>query len=262
MVEATSVKIKRRLTNGVYFFIIFLFAFSIAAQALVRRVNGYEASQVPLLFSIKKENIILSNAVAGRIENIAVTTGEHVHQGDLLVTIVDDSRNQRIAALRRLAKDNISAETELATLNAQSNEYKIHAPRDGVIYHISAAGGSYLTANSPLLTMFADSNVEITSMMNQKQYAKVQGNKEMEVYSPRLKQIYKIIFVGVGRVKPATNNEESKFEMQFRFKNNEEGAAFIEGEQLEAVAKYNSDNAMKPSVVLANMIGTIVGKNN
>ena len=253
MEKITAARIKRGLINGAYFTVVFLLAFGIAAQALVRRVNGYESTQAPLLFSVEKENVILSNAVAGRIDNVAVSTGQHVNKGDLLVSIVDDATTQRMIALENLAKDNISAQTELATLQAQAGDYEIHAPRDGVIYQISAAEGSFLTASSPVLTMFADSNVKITSMVNQEQYAQIQQNKEMDVYSPRLQQIYKIDFVGVGRVQPATANEESKFEMQFRFADDNDGAAFIEGEQLEAVAKSSNNDAVKPSMILANL---------
>ncbi|MDP1620196.1 MAG: HlyD family efflux transporter periplasmic adaptor subunit [bacterium] len=252
-------EIKQWLINSAYFVAVFVLAFGIATQALVRRVNGYEATKKPLFFSINKENIILSNSVAGRIENVAVSTGEHVHKGDLLVSIVDDSMTQRIIALKGLANNNISAETELETLKSRVGEYEIRAPRDGVIYYISAAEGSYLNASSPILTMFADSNVKIMGMVNQEQYTKIQQNKEIDVYSPRFEQVYKIIFTGVGRVQAATNSEESKFEIQFRFADEENGAAFIEGEQLEMIARNDTDDAaLKPSFRIAKLWNNMI----
>lgn len=251
-------KVKAFFLNGLYFSIVLVVAIGIATQALARRVNTYEATKQPLFFSVEKERVIISNSVTGRVDTVAVTTGQHVHKGDLLVRLADDSLDQRLSSLELLAEENLSAKTELELLKAKASEYEIRATRDGVVYQIQAAEGSYLTMNSPLLILFADSNVKVTGMVNQPQYAEIQKNKDVDVFSPRFEQVYRISFEGVGRVQPATNFEESKYEIKFRFTNIDEGAAFIDGEGLEVVAKDTRDDAIRPSVRIANLWNSLI----
>jgi HlyD family secretion protein len=165
---------------------------------------------------------------------------------------------QRLASLEVLAEDNLSAKTEFELLKAKASEYEIKATRDGVVYQIQAAEGSYLTMNSPLLILFADSNVKVTGMVNQVQYAEIQKNKDVDVFSPRFEQVYSLTFEGIGRVQPATNFEESKYEIKFRFSNLDEGAAFIDGEGLEVIAKEARDEAIRPSARIANLWNSLI----
>jgi multidrug resistance efflux pump len=249
---------KKILANGVYFTLVLVVALGIATQALARRVNSYEATKKPLFFSVEKERVVISNSVTGRVDVVAVTTGQHVQKGDLLVQLADDSLKQRMNSLESLAGENLSAKTELELLKAKSSEYEIHATRDGVVYQIQAAEGSYLTMNSSLLILFADSNVKVSGMVNQAQYTEIQKNKDMDVFNPRFEQVYKVSFEGVGRVQPATNAEESKYEVKFRFSNPDEGAAFIDGEGLEVVSKDNNDEAIRPSLRLTKLWNSMI----
>jgi multidrug resistance efflux pump len=244
---------KKYFWNTVYFMLVFVAALTVATQALARRVNTYESTKKPLFFSVDKEDIVLSNSVTGRVQEVFVATGQHVSKGDLLVSLKDDTLTQRMSSLESVAEDNLSARTELDLLRAKSQEYEIRAPRDGVVYQIHAAEGSYLNSSSPVITLFADGNVKVAGVLTQDQYAEIQKNKDLDVYSPRFEQIYQITFEGVGRVRPATRYEESQYEVQFRFADSEEGAAFIEGESLEVVSKSKGDDeAVRPSIRVAN----------
>ncbi len=244
--------------NGFYFSLVFIAAVTIATQALARRVNSYEATKQPLFFSVEKERVIISNSVTGRVDIVAVTTGQHVKKGDLLVRLADDSLAQKLASLESFAEENLSAETELELLRAKASEYEIRATRDGVVYQIQAAEGSYLTMNSPLLILFADNNVKVTGMISQLQYAEMQKNKDLDVFSPRFEQVYSISFEGVGRVQPATNYEESKYEVKFRFSNPNEGAAFIDGESLEVVSREIEREAVRPSTRITSLWNALI----
>jgi multidrug resistance efflux pump len=250
--------LRKNFLNTLYFAVVFLVALAIATQALARRVNTYEATRKPLFFSVEKERVILSNSVTGRVESVAVVTGQHVRKGDLLVQLADDSMTGRLQALKELAEENISAKTELALLEARLPDYQILAPRDGVIYQIQAAEGSYLTMNSPVLMLFADSNVKIIGTVNQEQYAEIQTSKDMDVYGPRFEQVYKISFEGVGRVQ-SSNQSEERYEVKFHFSDPNEGAAFIDGEGLEVVAKNTGDEeAVRPSVQVKNLWNKLI----
>lgn len=253
--------LKNFLISGLYFTVIFLAALTIATQALARRVNTYESIKKPLFFSIDKEDIIISNSVAGRVEEVGAVTGQHVQKGDLLFKLVDDNLEQKMASLEKVADKNLSAKTELDLIKARTSEYEMRAPRNGVIYEIHAAEGSYLNTSTPIITMFADSNVKLIGNVNEAQYTEIQKNKNMDVYSSRFNQTYKIIFKGVGRVYAANQNEESKYEMLFQFADSEEGAAFIEGENLEIISKNNNGMYLRPSKRVAEFWNAfIIGK--
>ncbi|MDD5083665.1 MAG: HlyD family efflux transporter periplasmic adaptor subunit [Candidatus Moranbacteria bacterium] len=249
---------KQFLINGLYFTVVLIVSLGIATQALARKVNTYEMTKQPLFFSIEKERVVISNSVTGRVIEVAVSTGQHVKKGDLLVRLADDSLGQRISSLQSLAEENLSARTELALLESKAADYEIKAPRDGVVYQIHSVEGSYLTMDSPVIVLFADSNVKITGTVNQSQYAEIQKSKDLDVYSPRFEQIYKISFEGVGRVQPATNSEESRYEVKFRFSDANEGAAFIDGEGLEVISKNKGDDATRPSFRVAKLWNSLI----
>lgn len=258
MSTASRRPIKPLIVNTLYFSFVFLAAFAIATQALARRVNTYEATRKPIFFAVEKEKVAVSNSVTGRVETVAVTTGQHVRKGDLLLRLVDDGLIDRVNTLKDLAEDNLSAKTELALLEAKKSEYEIHATRDGVVYQIQAAEGSYLTTNSPVIVLFADSNVKLSGMVSQEQYAEIQKNKDMNIYSSRFEQIYHITFEGVGRVQPANAYEDSRYEVKFRFADKDEGAAFIDGESLEVVSKESGEGGFRPLTRVANLWNALI----
>lgn len=247
------------LLNSAYFVGVLLVAFVISTQALARRVNTYEATKKPLFFSVEKEQVEVTNSVTGRIDYVAVTTGQHVSKGDLLVRLVDDSLAQKMSSLESFAEDNLSAKTELEVLRARSSEYEIRAARDGVIYKIDAVEGSYLNSNSSILTLFADSNVKIIGVLDQAQYAEIQNNRQLDVYSPRFEQVYSITFEGVGRVvDPKEGSNEVNYEVKFKFTDPNEGPAFIDGERLEVISGNSDEEVMHPSMKLTKMWNTLI----
>lgn len=250
--------IKQFFINSLYFGAVAVIALAISTQALARKVNTYEVTKKPIFFSIEKERIALSNSVTGRVDSVLVTTGQHVNKGDLLMKLVDDSLEPRKQSLRELSEENLSAKTELATLEAKSVDYEIRAPRDGVVYQIQSAEGSYLTMNSPIIVLFADNNVKVVGTVNQEQYTEIQKSKDLDVYSPRFEQIYKISFEGVGRVQPATSVEEGKYEVKFRFSDLNEGAAFIDGEGLNVVSKNTDGEAVRPALRITRMWNKLI----
>jgi multidrug resistance efflux pump len=233
--------------NILYFLFVFVAALAIATLALVRKVNSYEASREPLFFAIQKEQIMITSPVAGRLEEVYVKTGQHVKRGDLLAQLADESLDLKINALEDAGSDNLSAKTEAQVLKAQKEQFAIKAPKDGVIYKIDSASGSYLGTSSPIMTMFGDEKVKLNGYLNPVQYADIQKNKQLDVYSPRFQQIYRIELEGVGKVYSGDAYTNSRYEVVFRFADSEEGPAFLEGESMEVVAKTKDDGAKRPT---------------
>ncbi|MFA9262464.1 MAG: HlyD family efflux transporter periplasmic adaptor subunit [Undibacterium sp.] len=251
--------ITKYLLNAAYFVGVLLIALIISTQALARRVNTYEATKKPLFFSVEKEQVEVTNSITGRVDYVAVTTGQHVSKGDLLVRLVDDTLGQKLNSLESFAESNLSAKTELEVLKAKSSEYEIRAARDGVIYRIDAVEGSYLNTNSSILTLFADSNVKVVGILDQAQYAEIQNNRSLDVYSPRFEQVYNVSFEGVGRVvEPTEGSKDANYEVKFKFTDSNEGPAFIDGERLEVISSNGDEEVMHPSMKLTKMWNTLI----
>jgi len=232
--------------NFIYFIVIFLVAFAISSLALSRKVNSYEAQREPLFFSIQKENIELTSPVGGRLDSVDVKTGQHVKKGELVAQLSDEALEKKLEALEKVADRNLSADTEAQVLRSQKEQFLIRAPKDGVIYKINSASGSFVGQGTPLITMFADEKVKLVGYVNPTQYSEIQKTKELNVYSPRFQQIYKLVLEGVGRVQSGQGYDQNRYELVFDFVDPEEGPAFLEGESLEVVNKVSDGDAKRP----------------
>lgn len=247
--------------NALYFTVVFLMALAIASLALTRKINSYQSSRQPIIFNVKKQEVVITNSVPGRLEELSITAGQHVRKGETLAQLVDDTFVSKLASLDSVAEENISARTEAKILEAQKPQFAIKAPRDGVIYRVDVAEGTYLNHTTPMMTLFADEDIAVIGYVNAEQYARIQNDKTLDVYSPRFGQIYRIALEGAGRVIPATERDPSKYELQFRFTDQDEGAAFIQGEGLEVVSEARQDGASAPADRLAKFWNSfIIGK--
>lgn len=244
-------KTKVTLLNATYFTAVFFAALALTTLSLARRVNTFESTKQPLLISVDKEDIVVANTVSGKIQEIHVQEGQHVAQGDLLISMEDITTEARIESLEEFAADNLSARTEVNLLRAQAEQYEIRAPRDGVVYQILVGGGANVNFNTHLMTLFADDNMRITGLVNPEQYAEIQKSRIVSAYSQRLEQVYDAELEGVGKVFPATAFDTSKYELILRFVNEDEGAAFIEGENLEIISLRQEDAIARPSYVVS-----------
>ncbi len=244
--------------NATYFLVVFLAAFSLATLALARKINSYEFSRERLVFNVTKEEMEVSNPVSGRIEKIFVQNGQHVAKGELLIKMSDQELKAKIQSLEQVADSNLSARTEASLLKTQTPFLEIRAPSDGVIYKIQVGEGATLNQNSPLITMFADANVKLFGYVKAQQYDEIQKNKEVEVYSPRFEQSYGVVFEGVGRVISATQYDVSKYEVEFHFRDPNEGPAFIQGEGLEVLKITKQIEVKRPAEVVAKFWNSFI----
>lgn len=252
-----ATKITTSLLNIFYFCLVFLFALALTTLSLARRINSFESTQQPLLVNIDKEDIIITNTISGKIEEVFVNEGDHVNQGDLLVRMEDPNAQARIESLEAFS-DNLSARTEANLLRAQVSQSEIRAPRDGVVYKILVGEGANLNLNTSVITLFADDNLRLTGVVNPDQYAEIQKNRSLSAYSPRLEQVYDLEVEGVGRVHPATDHEASKYELILRFAREDEGAVFLEGESLEITSLRNNEEIASPSYIVARFWNQLV----
>lgn len=240
------------LMNGGYFLIVFAIALAISTLALARRLNSYQTNDTPFALQVHKEEVVLTNTVAGQIKTINVKTGEHVQKGDLLVQLTDQGTQAKIEALERIGTSNVSAQTEAEVLKTLAPQFEVRAPRDGIIYKVQVVEDMYVQNNSDLIVMFSDDNVRLIGEVSPEQYLDLLKQKKLDVFSSRREQIFGVRLEAVSRVIPATQYQASVYELYFQFVNPEDAASFIQGESVDVVAKTREDVGFNPG----NMVKT------
>lgn len=265
--KISFVDVKKYLVNSLYIAVVFVVVFLIATQALVRKINTYTLSENLLFLTVDKPDVNISNTIAGKVDEVLVKSGDHVHEGDVLISLSDESIETRIEVLRENARENLSANTELQLLRARLDEYEVRAPRDGVIYEILVSKGSFIQGGNTVVTLFADDEIRLVGSIRPDQYPLIEKNRGITVFSPRLGQTYTVLFQGVGKVKEeapfitAEGTEvvqEEKYEISFVLKDEEQGAAFIEGERLEVVPANRDEERVKPLNRLVSIWNSLI----
>lgn len=235
---------------------MFIVAFAVSSLALARRVNVYRTAGPSLTFFIDKEDVLITNSVAGRLDSIKVTEGQYVTAGEVLAELKDDNLESQLSVLDEFSEENLSARTEAELLRSKSNEYVIASPRNGIIHEIKAATGSYLPPSSQILTMFADTDAKLVAYVDSNQLDEIQRQSSLEVYSDRLEQSFIIVFTGVSRA--VTDRTDGRnFEVVFEFEDTTEGQAFIEGESL-IVLGVDSDAAQRPGDIITDLWNRLI----
>lgn len=232
--------LKRLVLNTIYFSLLVAITLVLSSLALTRRMNRFQLTEKPIVLTVKKTEITVPNTVSGRIESVMVKEGQQVEKGETLARLVDETAQKKLEQLRVSAKDNISAETEAKVLETQQEAYLIRSPRRGVVYAISAPEGTTVTTLTPLFTLFADDDIRLSASVDTRTYTRLITSRTMDVYSPRLGQIYSIELIGPGKVEQDPVSGDSRYEVLFRFSDPQEGGAFIQGEGLEIVQETRS----------------------
>lgn len=263
---------KKYAVNGFYFVLIFLLAFGIATQALVRKINTYNLTNSVLFLTVDKDDVEIGSTLAGRVGEVLVQSGDHVDEGEVIMRLVDPSLEPKIEALEGVARENLSARTELELIRARSGEYEIRAPRSGVVYQVKVVKGTFVQPGAVVALLFANENVRLVGAIKPEQYPLIEKSRGINVFNPRLGQVYTALFHGVGRVKESdlassndvtsqTTNDtprQETYEILFRLQNDSEGASFLEGERLEILPEDNEEERLKPVYRMVDIWNSLI----
>lgn len=236
------------LKNLLIYAFIFVTVFMVSTMALARKINSYRSNFNNQTFEVEKEEIVLINPYEGRIAAVHVNPGEHVSKGDILVEMTDDAYESRLDVLNDFSESNLSARTEAELLRLRQNDYTIRAPRDGIIKEIDLAAGSFISANSKLLSMYADDNAKLVIYVDTLSLDEIQKTDEVEVYSPRLEESFDIKLSGVSESDP----ENQEYKAIFAFTNQSTSSYLLNGEKVEAVPAKITD-VRRPADILTDI---------
>jgi|GEM_PF-6772734 len=277
MATSNPQSVRSFLANSGYLILVFIFAFAVATQALMHKINNYELNKSLIFLTVKKERVDVSTTVSGRIEEIMVRPGVHVNEGDILVRLKDDSRDLKIVALRPVARENLSARTELELLLSQDGEYELRAPRSGVVEKIMSTKGTTVINGAVVLTVYADDDLELVGTIRPEQYNLIDKHRDISVFNPRLGQAFTASFQGITGVRddllpdgtlapvqqPGTQQSNAQqatemYEIRFALNEKEEGMSFIEDERLEVISENADVEQMKPLYRLARIWNSLI----
>lgn len=263
---------KKWFVNGAIAAAVFVFAFFIATQALMHKINNYELNKSLLFLEVQKESFDITTTVAGRIEEVLVRQGATVKAGDIVARLKDEGRDLKIAALRQVSRDNLSARTELQLLLSQQDEYTIRAARSGVVERINATKGTSIVEGSSLMTIFADDDLELVGTIRPEQYQLIDKHRDVSVFSPRLGQAFTASFRSVQGVREdsltataraslgidANNVDDELYEIYFVLNEIEEGNSLVDGERLELLSESADVEQLKPLYRLARLWNSLI----
>ncbi len=259
--------------NSLSVIAVFLFAFGIATQALMHKINNYELNKSLVFLSVKKERVDVSTSVSGKLEEILVRQGDHVLEGQTVARINDEGRTAKIAALRVLARENLSARTELELLISQEDEYEIRAPRNGIVERVSITKGTSAVEGATLMMLFADDNLELVGTIRPDQYTLIDKHRSVSIFNPRLGQAFTASFQGISGVRDdllpdgtpmsptqiqADQTKNQMYEIRFSLNEKEEGSSFLDGEKLEIISEDVDIEQQKPLYRLAKLWNSLI----
>lgn len=259
--------------NGLSVAVVFLFAFGIATQALMHKINNYELNKSLVFLSVKKERVNISTSVPGKLEEILVRQGDHVLEGQTVARINDEGRTAKIAALREVSRENLSARTELELLISQEDEYEIRAPRNGVVERVLVTKGTSAIEGATLVVLFADDNLELVGSIRPDQYTLIDKHRSVSIFNPRLGQAFTASFQGISGIRDdllsdgtpmsptQVQNDQTKnqmYEIRFSLNEKEEGSSFLDGEKLEIISEDVDVEQQKPLYRLAKLWNSLI----
>jgi hypothetical protein len=259
--------------NSLSVIVVFLFAFGIATQALMHKINNYELNKSLVFLSVKKERVNVSTSVPGKLEEILVRQGDHVLEGQTIARINDEGRTAKIAALKEVSRENLSARTELELLISQEDEYEIRAPRNGVVERVLVTKGTSAIEGATLVVLFADDNLELVGSIRPDQYTLIDKHRSVSIFNPRLGQAFTASFQGISGIRDdllpdgtpmnptQVQNDQTKnqmYEIRFSLNEKEEGSSFLDGEKLEIISETVDVEQQKPLYRLAKLWNSLI----
>lgn len=264
---------KSALLNGLSIVVVFLFAFGIATQALMHKINNYELNKSLVFLNVKKERVDVSTTVSGKLEQVLVRQGDHVLEGQIVARIHDDGRTAKIVALRDLAPQNLSARTELELIISQEDEYEIKAPRDGIVERVLITKGASAVEGTTLMILFADDNLELVGTIRPDQYTLIDKHRSVSIFNSRLGQAFTASFQGISGIRDdllpdgalltptQVRTDQAKnqmYEIRFSLNEKEEGSSFLDGEKLEIISEDVDVEQLKPLYRLAKIWNSLI----
>jgi|GEM_PF-1355450 len=246
------------ILNIVVYLAVFAGASALSIFALTRKIDSFSGSQNKIIFNVIKPEINISNTVPGRVDKILVKEGQRIKKDDLLIVLSDAATKAKLDTLNQISATNVSAQTEAKVIQATQSFYQIHAPQDGVIFRINVTEGTYLNQNSTIMVVYGNENIKLLGHVGLQDYTKFSGTNSFEMFSPRFAQNFQTTLEGAGRVIPGTQYDEAKYELQFNFADQNEGAAFIQGEGLQLVSKTDTSASVSSADKIANIVREFV----
>lgn len=221
------------------------------------------------------EEVDLRSETSGKITHILFTEGTRVNQGDLLVKINDSELQAQLKKAvynRDLAKDKEfrqrallekqgtskeaydmvlnelnSANADIELIKAQIDKTEIRAPFGGVVGLRSVSVGSYITPNTPIVSMQSNNPVKIDFSIPEKYYGYIKSNSNISFKIQNSSKTYNAkIYAIEPKIDPSTRTIKAR-----AIANNDDRSLFPGSfTEIEVVLNNIKDAIMIPSEAL------------
>lgn len=185
------------------------------------------------------EEVDLRSETSGKIIQILFTEGSRVNKGALLVKINDaelQAQLKKAVYNRDLAKDKEfrqrallekqgtskeaydmvlnelnSANADIELIKAQIDKTEIRAPFDGVVGLRSVSVGSYITPNTPIVSMQSNNPVKIDFSIPEKYYGYIRTNSNISFKIQNSSKTYKAkVYAIEPKIDPSTRTIKAR----------------------------------------------------
>mgnify|MGYP000848334927 CR=1 FL=1 len=248
---------RKTILNTIYLVVVFIAVFAVAGLSLARKTNSLRLNANQFSLTINKDELIVSNAVAGTVEEVMVNSGQSIKEGDVLVRLRDELLESRLSTLSQFSSENLSAQTEAEVLKNNVKLLEIRAPRDGVVDSINVSVGSNLAQNSKVAVIFADKDVKLKTVLPAHRLSEIEHAKSFEALSTRLGLTYTVRYIGISKVDGVNPGGELNYELLFGFVDEGEGSAFLNGEILD-VKWVENTTAKRPADTLTDFWNKLI----
>lgn len=252
------IKLLATLKSLIIYTLIFSSVFVVSTLALARKVNRYKTNFNNRVFQVEKEIVVLTNPSEGRVERVLVSPGQHVKAGDVLIELSNEAYSRRLNILEEFSGTNESARTEAELLRLKESDYIIVAPVGGIVKEVSLAAGSYIPANTKLISIYSDADAKLVTHVDNLALGQIQKTKQLEVYNPRLGESFFIEPTGISEVVTETN----QYKVTFKFMEDESSEFFVHGENVETAPVQSADVRRPAGVITDIWNGLIIQDQN
>lgn len=249
-------KILDLFLNGLFLTCSFAAAAIIATIAITIKVNEARSNlEIVIPVTVEKNEISVLSLQSGVVQNVTVSVGQSVEEGDILVEADNPQLRARIETLEQFT-NNLSAQTEARVGIIQLENLTSTAPKNGTINNVFVNAGHPIEEGTALVTMLTHDNSRLLAEFTTEEYLLAKKAGTVRAYHSRLYQFFEIrpteVRPDVSDAQPGSDSDEKKIGLYYEFVNPEDASAMIHNEDLE-ITLYDTDTiTYKPIKYIVN----------
>jgi hypothetical protein len=205
------------LLNSIILFAIIFLTIAITVYSLNKKEIKVIQAIHPLKGTVSKEVVRVGSDSVGVVKEIPAENGDIIHKGDTIAVIVPELTHSTTSKSKQLSID---------------DEIPVVSPSNGVITEINAQVGSPAASIYPLITLYSNDTIRMTSSLSDDEYKKIQHMKHILAYSERLSQGFEVTPDFLNPTMNQNDLGQQQMSLTFKFVDSKEASSLLDGEKL------------------------------